>query len=198
VSEDAKSPLEQAIELLVYAPLGLVLTARDELPRLIDKGRERVTGQVAMAKMMGQFAVAQGQKEAEKVVKQATETLAGVTGSRPVPNPSRPSTAPSTAATSAAPSTAPATAATTASSAASPPSPSAANGSAVSAAAQPPVADNDLAIPGYGALSASQVVQRLAGLSGAELEAVRAYEAATRGRKTILHRVEQLQAAATA
>jgi hypothetical protein len=51
-----------------------------------------------------------------------------------------------------------------------------------------------LAIPGYDALSASQVVQRLAGLSGPELEDVRAYEAATRGRKTILNRVEQLRA----
>ena len=52
---------------------------------------------------------------------------------------------------------------------------------------------DDLAIPGYDALSASQVVQRLAGLSPAELESVRAYEEATRGRKTILSRVAQLQ-----
>jgi hypothetical protein len=50
-----------------------------------------------------------------------------------------------------------------------------------------------LAIPGYDALSASQVVQRLAGLSGAELADVGAYEAATRGRKTILNRVDQLR-----
>ena len=50
-----------------------------------------------------------------------------------------------------------------------------------------------LAIPGYDVLSASQVVQRLPGLSSEELEAVRAYEAASRGRKTILNRVAQLQ-----
>jgi hypothetical protein len=49
-----------------------------------------------------------------------------------------------------------------------------------------------LAIPGYDTLSAMQVVQRLTGLSAQELEAVRAYEAAHRGRKTILHRAEQL------
>jgi hypothetical protein len=202
VSDEAKSPLEQAIELLVYAPLGLALTARDELPRLIDKGRQRVTGQVAMAKMMGQFAVAQGQKEAEKVVKQATETLSGVTGSRP-------SAAAPPSSSSARPSGAPsATASTTSSSAASPStspstSPSATpratgNGSTPSPApaATPTASDDDLAIPGYGALAASQVVQRLAGLSGAELEAVRVYEVATRGRKTILHRIEQLQAPA--
>jgi hypothetical protein len=57
-----------------------------------------------------------------------------------------------------------------------------------------PEAD-DLPIPGYDSLSASQVVQRLAGLSAAELEAVRAYEQAGRGRKTVLLRVAQLRAA---
>jgi hypothetical protein len=53
----------------------------------------------------------------------------------------------------------------------------------------------DLPIPGYDSLSASQVVQRLAGLSAEELEAVRAYELAGRGRKTVLLRVAQLRAA---
>jgi hypothetical protein len=52
-----------------------------------------------------------------------------------------------------------------------------------------------LAIPGYDSLSASQVVQRLTGLTRSELEAVRAYEQEGRGRKTILTRVAQLQAA---
>lgn len=51
----------------------------------------------------------------------------------------------------------------------------------------------DLAIPGYDSLAASQVVQRLAGLSAAELAAVGAYESAHRGRRTILTRVRQLQ-----
>jgi hypothetical protein len=53
----------------------------------------------------------------------------------------------------------------------------------------------DLPIPGYDSLSASQVVQRLPGLSADELEAVRSYEAARRGRKTVLLRVAQLRAA---
>jgi hypothetical protein len=51
-----------------------------------------------------------------------------------------------------------------------------------------------LAIPGYDSLSASQVVQRLEGLSAAELEEVRSHEAGHRQRRTILHRVEQLLA----
>jgi hypothetical protein len=49
-----------------------------------------------------------------------------------------------------------------------------------------------LSIPGFDALSASQVVQRLDGLNRSELVSVRAYEASTRGRRTILSRVDQL------
>jgi hypothetical protein len=56
-----------------------------------------------------------------------------------------------------------------------------------------PSAD-DLAIPGYDALSASQVVQRLGGLSREELAQVEAYEQAGRGRKTILSKIAQLSA----
>jgi hypothetical protein len=50
-----------------------------------------------------------------------------------------------------------------------------------------------LAITDYDSLSASQVVPRLDGLSDAELAAVRDYEAAHRGRKTILSKIAQLQ-----
>jgi len=54
-----------------------------------------------------------------------------------------------------------------------------------------PAADS-LAIPGFDSLSASQVVQRLDGLTRPELVAVRTYEAGNRGRRTILNRVDQL------
>jgi hypothetical protein len=50
----------------------------------------------------------------------------------------------------------------------------------------------DLAIPGYDSLSASQVVQRLEGLSREELEEVNRHEQAHRHRRTILNRVDQL------
>lgn len=54
-----------------------------------------------------------------------------------------------------------------------------------------------LPIPGYDTLAASQVVQRLPSLSRDELEAVRRYEMATRGRRTILHRIAQLTTTAS-
>jgi len=55
------------------------------------------------------------------------------------------------------------------------------------------VAAVESAIHGYRALAASQVVARLAGLSGEELAAVREYEEATRRRRTILNRIAQLE-----
>lgn len=54
--------------------------------------------------------------------------------------------------------------------------------------------ESELPIQDYDSLAASQVVPRLATLSPDELQVVRAYEQATRGRQTILHRVAQLLA----
>ena len=63
---------------------------------------------------------------------------------------------------------------------------------AASATATATTTGPDLAIPDYDALSASQVVDRLEGLSSAELDAIRAHEVANRGRATILGKIEQL------
>jgi hypothetical protein len=51
---------------------------------------------------------------------------------------------------------------------------------------------DELPIPDYDELSASQVVERLEGLDAGALEAVRRYEAAHRGRNTILGKIAQL------
>ena len=50
----------------------------------------------------------------------------------------------------------------------------------------------DLPIREYDGLSASQVVSRLTGLSADELRAVRAYEEASRGRRTVLVAIDRL------
>ena len=52
---------------------------------------------------------------------------------------------------------------------------------------------DELAIPSYDELAASQVVKRLPGLDAAELAAIGTYERAHRGRRTILTRIRQLQ-----
>jgi hypothetical protein len=189
---DHKNPIEQALDVFVYAPLGLLFSARDTIPQLAEKGRQYVTA----ARAMGEFAFGQGREQAEKAVRQAGDqagqtlsVVGGLAGGRRTTRPAAPKR-PAAPSRPSAPERAPA------------PPPPASEGVAArtEAAAQPggngrasaPSVDS-LAIPGYDTLSASQVVQRLAGLAADELEAVRAYEEASRQRKTILARVEQLQ-----
>ncbi len=68
---DRPSALDQVLDIFLYAPIGLVLTARDQLPNLVEKGRQRASGQVMVARMVGELAVRQGQREAEKWLRQA-------------------------------------------------------------------------------------------------------------------------------
>jgi hypothetical protein len=161
-------PTEQLLDVLVYAPLGLLLEARDLLPKLAEKGRQRMGGQVTVARMVGELAVRQGQRRAEKVLERLRQQNSAGSGSRSTASPSPGNGHRPEATTATAPPSAP-----------------------TSAAAPPP--SSSLAIPGYDTLSASQVVPRLEGLSIDELEAVRAYEEATRARKTVLTRIDQLR-----
>jgi hypothetical protein len=65
---------------------------------------------------------------------------------------------------------------------------------APAAAADAPNADS-LAIPGYESLPAVNVVQRLATLTPDEIELIRRFEVANRGRRTILAKIDVLQGA---
>jgi hypothetical protein len=58
--------------------------------------------------------------------------------------------------------------------------------------AEPGPDDTHLAIPDYDSLSAFQVMPRLEALDPSDLDAVRAYEESTRGRRTILNKIAQL------
>lgn len=195
VTDDEKNPADRAIELLLFAPLGFALSARELLPELVERGRQQVTGQVTMAKMIGQFAVQQGSAEAEKAfiraraqAQTALEQLGVLDQERPAPATPRAPAAP-----------APAAAAPTAPSVDRVPTPVPVRDERSASPRAPAGAastssTSELAIPDYDSLSASQVLPRLSALSAEELEAVRAHEAARRGRKTILSKVAQLQA----
>lgn len=56
------SGLDALLDLFVYAPVGLALLASEELPKLAARGRAQLGGQLTMAKVVGQFAVAQGRR----------------------------------------------------------------------------------------------------------------------------------------
>jgi hypothetical protein len=178
---EAKTPIEQAVEhafdLFVYAPIGILFEGASLLPELVAKGKS----QVAMARMMGKFAVDQAAKSASDATAKAQDRAAGVisflgdsiTPLQTEPEAEAPAPAPSPS-----------------------PRPKANAAKVVDAArsaAASAIGAASLAIPDYDGLSASQVVNRLAGLSPVELENVQLYEAAHRGRKTILSKVAQLQ-----
>ncbi len=188
-----EAAVEHAVETLVYAPIGLLFEGASLLPELVEKGKSQVT----MARMIGKFAVEQGREEAMKAATKLQDQAAGVLdfiGG---------SVMPPIAATDNGAQDAPrrGSADATARRVVSPPrAPGAARDAArkvagVSGPVAPPPRANpaSLGIPDYDGLSASHVVNRLAGLSSDELEAVRVYETANRGRKTILSKVAQLQ-----
>ena len=140
--------VEKVLDLVVYAPAGLVAQVRNDLPKLVADGRARLENRVKVAHWIGEMAVTTGRKEIEKRLAGSPPTETG---------------------TAAAPT---ASAATTA-------KPGHAN------TGRPP-------FDGYDQLAATQIVQLLPRLPHADLEMIRVYEAAGRGRRTILHRIQQL------
>jgi hypothetical protein len=243
-----KHPLDVALDLLVYAPVGFALEARELVPRLAERGR----GQVTLARLLGRFALQKSQQEADRLLTRARprSTPAAPSPAAPDPDtaaaspPPPPDVAPSVATTAVvtkpkAARTAPAVRAPgrrpiIAASAKDAPKPVSAKVSvtrvsptraanpkpaakanpkpaaktatkpaatrkgparavARSTASAAEITADRLPIPSYDTLSASQVVPRLDSLRPAELEQVRIYEAAHRGRRTILSRVAQLQ-----
>jgi hypothetical protein len=178
-SDADKTVADFVADALVYAPLGLAFDARDLFPDLVSKGRNQVT----ILKMLGRFAVQQGSEKGRhtliEIGSQAVSMLPGVSIAAP---PDEIDDAAAEVGTERIPAPAPV----------EPPS-----GEQVHAdvsAPAPAIDVGTLAIPDYDSLSALQVVPRLAGLSEGELDAVGAYEASTRARKTILNKVAQLRA----
>jgi hypothetical protein len=177
---------EKLLDALVYVPAGLALSVVEDLPRLAALGRDRLGVRVSSARAVGQFAVKAGHDEFVRRSDGWFHRSGTRPGGAPAPGGASP-TPPAPAAPAGQPP------ADGAAPAAEPPSggEGAATGTAAPANGHVPAVAT-LAIPGFDALSASQVVQRLDGLNRSELVSVRAYEASTRGRRTILSRVDQL------
>jgi hypothetical protein len=191
MTED-RDPLEQLLDVALYAPLGLALSARERLPELAERGRREIDSRVPAARFVGQMVLDQGSKEVKKRVddlpRRVKEVLTGLgllaastlldDDQSPGPDDDgEPASAP-----------VPAVPATNAVEPVVPPI-------VVPVADAPDAEAASLPIPGYDTLSASQVVQRLPGLSADELDAVSTYEAARRARKIVLLKAAQLRAA---
>ncbi len=186
-----KSPVEQWFELFVYAPLGFALDARQLLPRFIDRGRS----QVVLARVVGRYAVEKGSTRAESYLGQSHDQVSAVLQAFGLLPDDRGPDVDQTDLDDFADAVVSFEREPDGGDVESPrsgPRPQGSDADAPVPADTPEVAS--LAIPDYDNLSASQVVPRLGGLSGTELEAVRHYEANKRGRKTILNKIAQLRA----
>lgn len=189
---DDRSRVERAVEYAVHVPVGFVAFARDSVPTFVQmfsaRGRREmeshhkdVNTRINNYRAMGQLAVQYGppvirarlveQLEALRIL--ANETFASMPlvdrGPGPVPATMRVVDA--------------------------------TDGSIRAGAAdpEPTAAENTpdpggLAIPDYDGLAASQIIERLEGLDATELDAVDAYERATRARRTVLGKIAILRA----
>jgi len=176
---DNDNPWERAVELLVYAPIGLAMFAKDTVPTFmkmfVARGQTEVTHrrktaeqQAGQYKTIGQMAVKYGGPE----VRRQAEAAAGTVRKR----------AEGTIAAVATANTPPAASNGTK------------TGTPKPGAAKATPAATDLPIPEYDMLSASQVIDRLVGLARPDLLAVQLYETAHRARTTILGKITQLSA----
>jgi hypothetical protein len=205
---------EMLLDCLVYAPLGAAVVLLEEAPRLVQRGRDNLEKRVAVARLVGRFALDQARRNlvAPKTAVMSEKDHRSAEGSPPVSlaADSGPEASPETAsgpqetadqhavglrarprrgAAQGATEVNPTTGGPGQSTAASTRRAERPPGIAGRSSATP---GTDLPIPAYDTLAASQVVERLASLTPAELESVRTHEAATRRRRTVLHRIAQL------
>jgi hypothetical protein len=209
------------VDLLVFAPIGVAMFAKDTVPTFLkmfaarghtelEQRKQELRDQANQYRTIGQFAVRYGGPEArrqaeatvEGVRRQAEATVDGVrrkaeealAGLAIRPDDAAPADQP--ARDRAPAERAPARDATPhRAPAPAPPRPHPAP--APTSDASPAANGNGqsaaaLPIPGYDQLSASQVVARLDGLGPEELQTIRAYETQHRGRNTILGKIAQL------
>lgn len=76
VSEEEKLG-EQLLDLFVYAPIGLLLEAKDLIPKLADRGR----GQVALTQLAGKVAGNRGRADTVPLFRQLREAAGTAVGS---------------------------------------------------------------------------------------------------------------------
>jgi len=178
---DSRHPWERWVDIGVFAPIGVITSLREDLPRYVRQGRQAIENRIVLARWIGQMAVQHGRRQIEL-------ELAASNGAAHHEDEQIEHDEPQLAS--------------------SEPDPEPEIESAVEPAVAPvvepvgedlaadPTADVDadaLPIEGYESLAALHVVQRLAGLSAGELEVVRRFELSHRGRRTILAKVAQLQ-----
>ncbi|MFP3907988.1 MAG: hypothetical protein ACLFRV_05435 [Acidimicrobiales bacterium] len=183
MSSSRRTPLDSLLDVVVYAPIGAFFHG----PKVVSELAERGRGDLDNARAVGTMAIARGRQEAEQLRSVAAERMEEVlvavarAAGAPLAGTDAPDESETASTSPPSPANAPRSPETT-------PSP----GLRVVDGDAP--GTDELPIPDYDNLSASQVVPRLDDLAEEELDRVQAYEQAHRSRMTILSRIAQLQA----
>lgn len=185
--EEERSPIDDLVDILVYAPVGLLYEYEDVIPRLVRRGRS----QVELARVIGKMAMDRGSTGSLGVVAEAMATMlaeriteigaaiglappageAGEEGGQPPsdrvdePVSDRPDRGPS---------------------------PGAGNGP--TSEEGDGAADRGLPIASYDTLNAREIVGLLDELDAGQLARIRSHEEANRARKTVLGKLDRLGA----
>jgi hypothetical protein len=162
---------DSILDVFVYAPLGVAVQMKEQLPLLAQHGREAAAAGLPMYRTVGEFAVKGFREKAEQHAGGITDLLSslGIFGSMNSSSPSEHAEQDDSDVHDAPPGTAAA----------------ALSSDEAPAAEGPP-------IEGYDAMPAVEVVKMLLSLTIDERAAVAAHERANRGRRTILGKLEQL------
>ena len=181
---EEQNPVDQLVDLFVYAPVGLLYEYQDVLPKLVKRGKS----QVQLARVVGQLAMNRRSTDNFTVL---AEGLAGVVAKQITDLGSAIGLAPPQDAGEAADGgdeTPP------------PPTPSSVAVEAVAPVAALPEADDDLSevedrplpIARYHELKAKEIIDLLDDLEPDQLDRIRVHEEANRARKTVLGKLERL------
>lgn len=158
-----KSPIGKVMDCLFFAPFGVAVTVIETLPNASQKGKDKINSQIASARFVGAFAVKQSQGQIQKLLNQTIGQIGAFGGLGRPSDSSLDISDPQS------------------------------NGESLDSNLRPDASESiELGITSYDNLSASQIVQRLGGLSASELEAIRDHELSHRNRRTILVRIDQL------
>ncbi len=161
MSDDDALP-DQLLDLLVYAPLGFVLEAKELLPKLAERGR----GQVTLTRLAGKVAAQQGRGEVARLVDEVVAAAATILGTDTARDPDQAEAEAEAEAE--------------------------AGGEVDPELRDPLAAPDPEPLEGYDQLTAAQLIPKLAELDAQTLAAVEAYEQANRQRSTVLNRTAQL------
>lgn len=157
-----RRPIDQMVDLFVYAPLGMVYEYQDVLPKLIKRGKS----QVQIARFLGTMAAKQGQKKVEGRLDDVFDAASSSVVQGITDVGTRVGLAPDPAAMRS-------------------PEPPIQEASDVAD-------DRPLPIAGYADLTAKQIVALLPDLTAEQRTRVETYERANRARKTVLAKLSSL------